>query len=271
MSEKNKYSEDSKNFFFNEQNKKKKKKLEEEYGMTHMGEGGNASPEIMNEFLTYVENFEESWKNAESKKVMELMDFPVFKKAEEIEPTLLEAEIKRVLDIYKKFHFHISVIEPDDVSKLDYYKFLTEELTEHETTFIEVPGMNTNFIYEEFHPNEKLDAKDSVRYFLHNLNIKNEKDILIWLSNEPLYFNGRAYTQSEFLVEIFKHIPQFVTKSDILFRKLELDQSKVFVDFILWYRENELKKEEQQKTLSLLIILEKSEFGMFNVKSININ
>jgi hypothetical protein len=268
MSEINKYSEDAKNFFLNEQNKKKKKKLEDKYGMTHMEDGENTSPEIMNEFLNYIESFEESWKNAETKKVKEIMNFPEFKKTEEIDPALLENEIDKVLKLYEKFHFQVSIIESNDVSELDFYKFLTEELTEYETNFIDVPGMNTNFIYEDFHPNDKLDAKDSIRYFLYSLKNRNEKDITTWLSDEPLYFNGNSLSQSEFINEIFNLIPQAVLESDIIFKKIEIGQNKVFVDFIIWHEVDTHSNEKEQITLNFLFVLEKSEFGMFNVKSV---
>ena len=263
----NNYSEDSKNFFFNEQNKKKKKKLEDEYGMMHMGTCEETSPELMNNFLCYVENFEAAWKNAETKKIKEIIGFPDFKKLDELDSEQLESEVDKILDIYEKHNYNISIIEPDDVSNSDFYKFLTEELPGHETNFINIPGMNTNFIYEEFHPNDKLDAKNSIEHFLYDLKNKNENGIKTWLSKQDLLLNGKSFTHTEFITKLLKMIPENIIENKITFKKLDMEKNKVYVDFIIDY-ESPVRKEIKQDTLNLQFGIEKCEFGMFNIKEI---
>ena len=46
-----------------------------------------------------------------------------------------------------------------DYERAVIYKFITEELFEHEMDNISVSGMVTHFIYEEFHPNHEQDLK----------------------------------------------------------------------------------------------------------------
>jgi hypothetical protein len=46
------------------------------------------------------------------------------------------------------------------------YRFIAEELFFHEMNNVRVKGMVTCFIYEEFHPNAKLDIEDAYEYFL---------------------------------------------------------------------------------------------------------
>ena len=48
------------------------------------------------------------------------------------------------------------------------YKFITEELFTHEIDLVPISGMTWNFIYEEFHPNNKADIeKNTHRFFKH--------------------------------------------------------------------------------------------------------
>lgn len=271
MSDSKDYSEDSKNFYLNEQNKKKKKKLEEEYGMIGMSDRGDAPPEVMNNFLSSVEEFEEAWKNVEDKKVKEILNYPEFKKAEEIQSALLKAEIEKILGIYAKYNFYVDIIEKNDVSDIDFYRFLTEELPEHETSFVNVPGMNTNFIYEEFHPNDKLEAKNSVEYFLSGLKNKYELDIDIWLSDEPILINGKTASKSELINELNNLIPDNVSEKEITFNNIDIEKNEVNAYFKLWYKENELSDKVMELILQFTFIVEKSEHGMYNIKSIRYN
>ena len=64
----NKYSEDIEKFFLSHQNKKKEKELKEKYGMTQMCVNEDAPPEIVNEFLKNVEEYEAAFEHAEQKK-----------------------------------------------------------------------------------------------------------------------------------------------------------------------------------------------------------
>ncbi|MGH2566321.1 MAG: hypothetical protein ACRDE5_17510, partial [Ginsengibacter sp.] len=48
------------------------------------------------------------------------------------------------------------------------YNFITGELFEHETDFMPLKGMTTNFIYEEFHPDHKQEITDITHDFLND-------------------------------------------------------------------------------------------------------
>lgn len=47
------------------------------------------------------------------------------------------------------------------------YSFITKELFYEEINDIQIPGMITNFIYEEFHPNEAHDIKEACLDFVN--------------------------------------------------------------------------------------------------------
>lgn len=144
------YSEDSKNFYLNEKNKKKKADLIDKFGMDFHDKDSKASPAVMNEFLNYVERWEEEWEKAGNKKVIEILGNPVFKSVNDITEYDLQNEIASVLSIHSKHNMLVHIIEKDKVSDSEFYHFLTVILPEHETYDMDVPGMRTNFIYEEF-------------------------------------------------------------------------------------------------------------------------
>lgn len=270
MAKEKDYSEDSQNFYINEQNKKKKKELEEKYGMTSFSGNSEAPPEVMNNFLDYIQQFEENWEKAESKKIKEILGFPEFKKIEDIDPEFLNAEIDNVLKKYSEKNYFVDIIEKDDVKPEDYYKFLTEELMEHETDFMNIPGMNTNFIYEEFHPNDKLDAKDSIRNFYYGLKSKSEEHTETWLSRVELKLNGKLLTRADFLKEIFRLIPDNITEDEINITEIDISNKKVRAEFFFEHQVNIISSESVKKKFKAEFGIEKCEFGMFEIKSVNL-
>ena len=230
------YSEDSKNFYINEQNKKKQKELEEKYGMTTFDGNSEAPPEVMNNFLNYVQQFEEQWEKAERKKIKDILGNPVFRKIEDIDPDSLEDEIESVLNIYAKNNYNVDIIEKDDVCSEDFYKFLTEELMEHETDFINVPGMSTNFIYEEFHPNPKLNIKDCTDYFHWGLRKKDKEQTLLWTAKENIMLNNVSYNKDEFADNLFKLFPDGIEDTKITFRNISVDDLKAQIELLVNYK-----------------------------------
>jgi hypothetical protein len=231
--------------------------------------GEEASPEIINKFLDSVKHFEEAFEKAETKKVIEILKNPLFMKADELTPEEISAEINNVLDIYAKNYINIDVIEKDDVSEKDFYKFLTEELPQQETEFVNIEGMTCNFIYEEFHPNDKLNAKDSINFFLRALLDNDIETIELWSTKEKFQFNGSQTTLPEFTKYMRKQIPGKATDSQTTFLEFEFGgQNNVKVDFIVNTEELiEGKLNQSQISLHLIFGLQRSEFGGFEIIS----
>jgi len=269
MSSNKNYSEDAKNFFFNEDNKKKNKILKEKYGMSSIGESDETPPEVMDKFLEHIIAFEEEWGHAEQKKVIEVLGFPKFKRASALKQDELEKEIYEVLAKYSTYNINIDVLEKDDVSNEEFYRFLTEELPEHETDLISIPGMTTNYIYEEFHPSNKLNAKDVIEWFSFPLLKKNKKDMKIHLSKSMLTFNRKKKSRTAFMNEILQLIDEFETdaKNKIKFKSFEFDNTtgSVHVQFIISGKRSK-HSNQIKKVLNLIFELEKNDYDGFDIK-----
>jgi len=188
-------------FYLNEQNKKKKKELEEKFnGEFYKLDDSELPPDIENQFLNNVFEFEKQHENAEFVKLIDFIGSPKFKNLDELSEENLSVEIDAVLDLYQKNGININIIEEEDVADKDYYVFLTKELPNEEVEDMKLPGWTINFIYEEFHPSDKLDAKDAVEDVLLDAVYQNSKDGPTYLSKNNLFDSeGKPISMDKFL------------------------------------------------------------------------
>ncbi len=264
------YSEDARNFYLNEQNKKKRKELEEKYGADYNKVNEDVPPEIESQFLDNIMKFEEASENAEEVSVWEFLGKPVFKKISELKPEELSGEIEKVLDIYAENQINIDIIEKDEVSDEDFYKFITEELPAHKFFGIRVEGFTTNFIYEEFHPSDKLDAKNCVEWFIYPFLERDEDYMKTFMADDGvLTISNKPVTRKEFAQSIFALIEDVdeVIEKEIVFNEFSFgEKNKVDADVILRYK-SKSGKTEKDKTISFLFELIKSDYDGFEIKS----
>jgi hypothetical protein len=82
------------------------------------------------------------------------------------------------------------------------YCFITEELFDHETTFIPMPGMTTCFDYEEFHPNHKKDIRNRAIEFLSQWFKKSFSEQSWELANEFILPNGQILSKENVVTRI---------------------------------------------------------------------
>lgn len=133
-----------------------KAKISAEFGADHMDTSEDCPPEIENEFLKGVIRFEEAMKNAKEIRIYDFIGKPEFVKEQDLSDEQLPVELERVTELLGEKNIMCDVICPVDDRVL--YKFLTEELFQHNTMNTFIPGMGTHFIYEEFHPNHEYDT-----------------------------------------------------------------------------------------------------------------
>lgn len=173
-----------------------KLKMQAESG-AFFGGGENIAPEIENDFLLHVQQFEEAWKDVKYVKVYDLIGRPAFKKAEELSASEVEAELKKLLDLLDNQNIHLEVL--GEYEPIIIYRFITEELFEHETDDIQLPGMTKNFIYEEFHPNHKMDIEENGRKFLKHWFGRSFDEYSWELSNTFILGDGTVVSKQKVL------------------------------------------------------------------------
>jgi hypothetical protein len=182
-------------------NELKKKELEKEFGAL-FSESSDLSPEIESEWLKNIEDFEQQFNKHETIKVWDFIGQPDFKKVDELSPVQITAELERVYEILNNNGVALDTLAKVDDTEL--YRFITEELFEHEIENVRIDGMNLIFIYEEFHPNAELDIKQAFEYFF-SMTLGKKKNIA-GDGYDLLYLDTKNYKDSEGNVIDERHV-----------------------------------------------------------------
>ena len=146
-------------------------KLRAQYGDAfQMESNANLPPEIENQFLKNIAAFEEASENPEITTVYEKLGKPAYKSADELSAAEISIQLSRITAIMEEHNISLDICDgPYDDELL--YRFITEELFAHEIDLVPIFGMNWNFIYEEFHPNNKKEIeKNTHQFFKHWIN-----------------------------------------------------------------------------------------------------
>lgn len=151
-----------------QENEFKKLKLAIEHGAVFpdFKSENNLPPEIEGQFLDYVSNFENAYKNAKTITVYKKIGEPEFKTAATLSDDEVTVELEKMEQLMHQNNLNLDVLCNYENEDRLLYTFITEELFLSEIDDMNVPGMVTNFIYEEFHQNHKYDLERATEDFL---------------------------------------------------------------------------------------------------------
>lgn len=120
-------------------------------------------PELENEFLKNIMEFEKVSAESKTSTIFQIVGSPHFEEEEKLEDEAFDIEFERLQELLSSYSIHVQFNrERDDRFK---YKFITGELFDHETTFMPVKGMQSFFLYEEFHPDHELKITEITDHF----------------------------------------------------------------------------------------------------------
>ncbi len=219
------------------ENEIEKLKLTGQYG-AKFSENSDLPPEIESEWLNHIKKFEEQFENAEYIKVAERLGNPHYPPVEELNDDQIEEKLEEVEKLMAENGIYLDAI--CDVEPAEMYRFIIEELFEHEMDDIKIEGMNTNFIYEEFHPNDKLDIERSVNDFIQEMLSDDFRDYLeLHLSDRCKTIENKVISKEEVnekalkFGDIFDHF-NIETLADFHFDIAD-DNNSAAVQFIIDY------------------------------------
>jgi hypothetical protein len=149
----------------------KKLKLKMESNAVFKNEDSKLPAEIENQFLDYVIEFEKQIENAKKISVFEKIGKPKFKPISELKnKKALKKALDEMLDVMSEHNIVLNHLCDYENQEALIYNFITNELFFHEMDDISIPGMVSNFIYEEFHPNHQYylenQTDDFIKMFL---------------------------------------------------------------------------------------------------------
>ena len=160
-------------------------------------------PEIENQFLNHIIQFEKQFHQRKRITVFEKIGRPQhFKPVNEIPDDEINDEWYNLLDYLQQYGIDLSACSPK-VTVRELYRFTTDELFKHETDDINIPGMVSGFIYDEFYPDYEY---DNTRYAIDDcikpVLCKEVLEYTPWFAKENIRLNIHTNLTEEELKEV---------------------------------------------------------------------
>ena len=191
-----------------------KLKLKAQFGDAFFMESNkDLPPEIENQFLKNMIAFEDAHANAEYTTVYESIGKPDYKPADELSAAQITAELERITAIMDEHNIALDFCDGPYADEV-IYKFITEELFGHEIEKTPVFGMGWNFIYEEFHPNDKADIEKNTHQFLQHWFTRDFNEYSSELGYEFILADGRRLKRDELMNKLKPFFEAFTAFKD---------------------------------------------------------
>ncbi len=172
------------------------------------GGDGNLPPEIENEFLKQVMAFEDAAKNKKNTTVGQKLGFPKFEKIEGLPEKQIAEKLKQAFTLLENKNIFLDITQGPYANET-IYRFITEELINHEMDDIEVADMKTHFIYEEFHPNHNADLANLADEFFTQFWAKNFSNSTLYFANELITDDKKMLKYEAFQLKIQQFFDSF--------------------------------------------------------------
>jgi len=228
------------------------------------------NPQMENQWLNYMYNFEELHKNAKQVTVYEFIGNPDFKASDELDDVSITKGLDRLLAKMNEKGVNLDCIcEYDDRT---IYEFVTEELFEHEIDDVQIEGMMNCFIYEEFHPNHDYDLRRYTEEFFDALLRSNwDKFNEGILCHEIFTIEGNEIKTEDFTrqIELFQEAwKKFKVKEQKIDNvSFDIDEGKASVNVRLSYdaisENNEINSFSGKSTINF-----EWEYGYWYIKKV---
>jgi len=176
-------------------------KLKAELGVeAHISK--DTPPSIENIFLKNMLAFESGLTNAKEIRIYELIEKPDFIPEDKLDDLTLEAALNKLMNLLNQ-----KQIALDFLGSYDYrtkYKFITQELFEEKVMNVQIPGMIMHFIYEEFHPNHRLDIRQKAEKFMSSWFGQEKDNLLFSLADELIQPDGKIWKKAKIMDKFSK-------------------------------------------------------------------
>lgn len=137
-----------------------KLKMMAEFGGNFMG-NDEIPPEVENKFLKQITKFHKLQENASLVQVYKFIGEPEYDHVNDLSDKEVRSALKKIVRLLVKHQIVVDVLS--EVGEREFYRFITEELFKQEVQNIRMKGWMTQFIYEDFHPNDEYDVKSAVK------------------------------------------------------------------------------------------------------------
>ncbi|MEP7280271.1 MAG: nuclear transport factor 2 family protein [Bacteroidota bacterium] len=169
-------------------------------------------PELENEFLKNILAFEHRYAKIKMVKIADLLGNPLVKKAAKMDDGAIEEAYADLETLLAQKNIVVEFTRPRDPRFK--YRFITEELFEHETDDMEVPGMTKYFNYEEFHPDHENEIADYTIKFLADWFARKTEAAKWYLDDQFIQPDGKSFTKEEMIASFKKVFAAYTAFED---------------------------------------------------------
>lgn len=171
----------------------KRDELHEKYDVQFEYNNPMLPPEVENEFLDYVLEFEKQFEQAESITVRERIGNPPIPALDELPLYAVGEAVEALLELLAVHGIAVDFL--GNVDDVEAYRYLTEELMEEEMDDIRIPGMTIHFDYST----PEYDVEMWVEEFVGNVLLQEQEYFPQFLDRQPLFNSaGEPVTADEF-------------------------------------------------------------------------
>lgn len=248
-------------------NEKKRRELAERYGASFGDADPSLPADVEAEWLDYIEEFERQFEGANRISVREYLGNPTVLPLAAIPPDNLEEELEQLLEF---MYLHgVAVHFLCGVEDAEAYRFIVDELFVEQVDDVRIPGMMTNFIYEEFYPNDEYDAKIWAQDFLFSLFAHHREGIEVAFCKDELYtIAGTPISHSRMMGLVDAFFARHPTIVDTTIKPLTctLDDEYATVDIATTWTSVRTEPADQIQFLGRSIFrLKRSDYGGWDV------
>jgi len=223
-------------------------KLKAELGLeAHIS--ANIPPSVENIFLKNMLAFEEGLLRAKETSKNELIGKPYFMAENAIDDHFLEIELKKLMELINQNQIAIDFL--GDYDNRTKYKFLTEELFEEQVMNMHLPNMIMHCIYEDFHPNHKMDIKQKTEKFISSWFRKKKENLLFSLADEVILPDGNMLKKEKIINKLANYFDAYTSFENEYYSVDDIN-FEVKDDMGLAYAEGRMKYIALTEDLSVL-------------------
>ncbi|MEP6750275.1 MAG: hypothetical protein ABJB86_21230 [Bacteroidota bacterium] len=172
----------------------------------------NLSPELENEFLKNILAFEHRYSKIKMVKIADLLGNPVVEKAAKLNDDAIIEAYNDLAELLAQKNIVVEFTKPRD--ERFKYRFITEELFEHETDDMQVAGMTKYFNYEEFNPDHEAEITDYTIKFLADWFVRKTDAAKWYLDDQFIQPDGKAFTKEEMIASFKKVFAAYTAFED---------------------------------------------------------
>ncbi|MFT3933562.1 MAG: hypothetical protein QM726_08115 [Chitinophagaceae bacterium] len=168
----------------------------------------NLPPELENEFLKNILAFEHRYSRIKMVKIADLLGNPSVKKAAKMDDAAIAVAYKKLEELLAQKNIVVEFTKPrDDRFK---YRFIVEELFDHETDDMEVEGMTKYFNYEEFHPDHEEEIKEYTIKFLADWFVRKTDAAKWYMEDKFIQPDGQVFAKEEMIASFRKVFAAYI-------------------------------------------------------------